>query len=413
MDSRDDRGLTALHIACLCGHDCIVDFLINNEADVNAADAEGTVALHCACARGHQNSLLLLLHAQADPTLMDSRGNTPLHLAADHGHEGCVKAILYFTEQIRTRLNVNSMNVDGDTAMHHASKWGYSGIVEILLEYGADKTLRNRRGLSPLAVAHSSHVTRLLEKNDSLTCQPVMISLSNNTSAKSSPTKKKIKKNVTFVQPTKESFKEKIVDKMLAAVAANDIHLVSFYLGLEGPCGNNFDSNETRCHPLCDCKKCASIDDKSILSEKKAETGINSCNERGESALHIASAMGHVDIVQLLLDAGANVNLQTIYEKKTPLHLACTNDHVRVVRMLLECATCDVNARDEEGDTPLHQVVRDANSKLTEILVRHGANSKIKNARGESAIDLIEAIKVEFSDATIDNIFRFLKIGDG
>ena len=167
LNSRDDRGLTALHVASLHGQVAVVDFLLEHGANVNDIDADGIAPLHCASARGHQNTLLLLLHVDADLNLADTRGNTPLHLAADHGHEGCVKALLYFAEQIRLIINVNAANFTGDTPLHHASKWGYGGIVEILLEHGANPKATNRRGLTPLAMAHSTHVSRLLENTKS------------------------------------------------------------------------------------------------------------------------------------------------------------------------------------------------------------------------------------------------------
>lgn len=165
LNSRDDRGLTALHVASLHGQVTVVDFLLEHGANVNDADADGITPLHCASARGHQNTLLLLLHAAADLNVADTRGNTPLHLATDHGHDGCLKALLYFAEHMRLIININASNITGDTALHHASKWGYAGIVEILLEHGANLKVTNRRGLTPLGMAHSTHVSRLLEKN--------------------------------------------------------------------------------------------------------------------------------------------------------------------------------------------------------------------------------------------------------
>lgn len=177
-----------------------MDFLLSQKADVDGSDADGETPLHCASSRGHQNTLLLLLHANADPTAKDSRGNTPLHFAADYGHEACVKAILYFTEQMRIKLDVNSSNCNGDTALHHASKWGYANIVNILLDYGADKAATNRRGLSSVAVAHSCHITRILEREASPSPVPLH----------SCPTPKLVKdperkKKVSFLEPVKES----------------------------------------------------------------------------------------------------------------------------------------------------------------------------------------------------------------
>lgn len=193
LNSRDDRGLTALHIASLYGQVAVVDFLLRLGANVNDADADGATPLHCASSRGYQNTLLLLLHAEADLNATDTRGNTPLHLATDYGHEACVKALLYFAEQIRLTIDVNAPNFTGDTPLHHASKWGYAEIVEILLDHGANPKAINRRGLTPLAVSHNTYVTRMLQKsNDSSLLQRPVRRESKSESAKEIPKVKKV-----------------------------------------------------------------------------------------------------------------------------------------------------------------------------------------------------------------------------
>ncbi|KAL3752179.1 hypothetical protein ACJRO7_012921 [Eucalyptus globulus] len=53
LDSRDDQGRTALHMAAANGHLSIVDYIISKGADVNAANAEKNTPLHWACLNGH------------------------------------------------------------------------------------------------------------------------------------------------------------------------------------------------------------------------------------------------------------------------------------------------------------------------------------------------------------------------
>lgn len=66
----------------------------------------------------------------------------------------------------------SAANQQGDTPLHFASRWGYSSIVEILLEYGADPGYKNRRGQTPMSLAHSGHIARLLEGSSSRTSTP-------------------------------------------------------------------------------------------------------------------------------------------------------------------------------------------------------------------------------------------------
>ena len=53
---------------------------------------------------------------------------------------------------------MNGQNSHGDSALHIACKWGYKVIVSLLLEYGADKTLRNNRGHTPDDNAYSPRI---------------------------------------------------------------------------------------------------------------------------------------------------------------------------------------------------------------------------------------------------------------
>jgi hypothetical protein len=160
--SYDEKGFTALHVACKYGQLATVELLLERNANINVKDLCGSTPLHHAASRGHQNVLLFLLHKNAHPDVADTDGNTPLHVSSSNGHEACVKALLYFSEHLGQPLKVEARNVHGDTPLHHASRWGYLGIVQILLEYGARPDLKNNRRISPIDCAHSIHVSKLL-----------------------------------------------------------------------------------------------------------------------------------------------------------------------------------------------------------------------------------------------------------
>ena len=93
----------------------------------------------------------------------------------------------------------------------------------------------------------------------------------------------------------------------------------------------------------------------------------------GWSALHYASARGHVHIAKLLLDGkyegkGADINLQTS-DGDTSLILACLHGHEAVVRLLLERGA-DVMLRFYGGRTVLSYALTDA---IKALLRAHGA----------------------------------------
>ncbi|KAF3929718.1 Ankyrin-3 [Arthrobotrys entomopaga] len=79
---------------------------------------------------------------------------------------------------------------------------------------------------------------------------------------------------------------------------------------------------------------------------------INNCAKNGRSALHEACIEGHIAIVTMLLDSGANINTTSISPYGTALHYACLSNHAELVRVLLSRGA-DLNARDKIGRTPL------------------------------------------------------------
>jgi len=162
LSSTNEKGQTALHIACKHGSLQIAEFLLEIGAQITAKDLHSNTPLHYTALGGHQQLMLLLLNSRASPNCVDGNGNTPLHFAAQNGHETCVKALIYFCEHIGRPINVNLLNSSGETPLHHAAKWGYDGIVQILLEAGARPDIKNHRKLTPMDLAHSVHISKLL-----------------------------------------------------------------------------------------------------------------------------------------------------------------------------------------------------------------------------------------------------------
>lgn len=147
----------------------------------------------------------------------------------------------------------------------------------------------------------------------------------------------------------------------------------------------------------------------------------------GETALSNASGTGHYQIVELLLDHGADVNC-CIHYQKSALYSAVTNDRIDVAKLLLarganilyrtrhaqtvlhipyfdealECTklilefadeTLDaqvkldfVNAQDCNGDTALSHAVHCDCPKYASLLINHGADASIRNSYGMTAI---------------------------
>ena len=93
----------------------------------------------------------------------------------------------------------------------------------------------------------------------------------------------------------------------------------------------------------------------------------------GMSALHWAAMKGDVELVAILVRAGANLKAATRIDEVTPLLLAAENGHTAVVRALLD-AGADANATDASGTTALMLAAGAGAADAIRSLVERGAD---------------------------------------
>uniref|UniRef100_A0A8C7A4H6 Poly [ADP-ribose] polymerase n=1 Tax=Nothoprocta perdicaria TaxID=30464 RepID=A0A8C7A4H6_NOTPE len=109
---------------------------------------------------------------------------------------------------------------------------------------------------------------------------------------------------------------------------------------------------------------------------------------RKSTPLHFAAGFGRKDVVEHLLQTGANVHARDD-GGLIPLHNACSFGHAEVVSLLL-CQGADPNARDNWNYTPLHEAAIKGKIDVCIVLLQHGADPGIRNTDGKSALDLAD-----------------------
>jgi len=120
--------------------------------------------------------------------------------------------------------------------------------------------------------------------------------------------------------------------------------------------------------------------DKDIREALRIEANVNAVTE-GTTPLMRACAWGNLSAAQILIDAGADVNLQDKYGT-TALHSAAAQSHLAVVDLLLD-HKANPSLRSYEGWTPLVCVRQ---GDIAEHLINHGADPNSVDRDGRSVL---------------------------
>ena len=102
------------------------------------------------------------------------------------------------------------------------------------------------------------------------------------------------------------------------------------------------------------------------------------------TALWVAAAKGHFDVVRLLIEKNAEVDGRTS-SNSTPLRAAAFDGHLDVVRCLVENGA-DVNARNNFNSTPLMLTCYNGHLDVASYLVKHGAKMNLQDNDGRSCL---------------------------
>jgi ankyrin repeat protein len=90
--------------------------------------------------------------------------------------------------------------------------------------------------------------------------------------------------------------------------------------------------------------------------------------------LHVASLKGKREIVELLIQNGANVNIQRDHSggSWTPLLMACHHGNKEIVELLLANGA-ELNIKNAAGKTALDLASQRNHTEIVELLKKHGA----------------------------------------
>jgi ankyrin repeat protein len=134
--------------------------LLQGKIDVNAAEPDGATALHWASYRDDLTIARMLIRAGANVNAANDLGATPIWMASVNGSSAMVRLLL------ESGANPNAALLRGETAVMAAARSGNADLVQQLLARGANANARAARGQTPLmwaaAQKHSAVVSVLI-----------------------------------------------------------------------------------------------------------------------------------------------------------------------------------------------------------------------------------------------------------
>jgi len=402
VDYKSSSQVTALWLAAGENRVDVMKTLLKKEADASATRSDGITALMTASVAGHVEATKILLDSGGDPRAVDADGLTALMNAAENGSVDTLKVLIEAAGDGGDTEFADIMSLTGFNALIIASAHGHADAVKYLInEAGADvKLVHDNSVTSLMYAAASGHVETmrvLLEdgKDDinALHTNGGSSLIEACTAGATDAIKFLIEKGANYNMQDNDG-----VTPLMAIAAQGDVDGVG--------------------HVLEALKK--DMDDSQLTEH------INLFSYSGGSAVMFAAAGGHAKATSELIKLGADINaiaqatpeylekLAVMIEEGTveendphvdgvtAVHVAAQGGHLETVEILTE-ANADVTILDDEDRSPLLLAVKGNHGEVASALVQAGAdpNTPYIDDDGESHNLLMDSIIVENSEFTV------------
>ncbi|KAM8823997.1 caskin-1 isoform 2-T2 [Synchiropus picturatus] len=125
---------------------------------------------------------------------------------------------------------------------------------------------------------------------------------------------------------------------------------------------------------------------KAKLLGSAKKVNVNFQDTDGFSPLHHASLNGNLELINLLLESQAAVDIRD-QKGMRPLHYAAWQGKAEPMKMLLKSGS-SVNGQSDEGQIPLHLAAQHGHYDVSEMLLQHQSNPCIVDNNGKTPLDL-------------------------
>jgi ankyrin repeat protein len=341
-------GCTPAYVACQNGHTECLSLLINHGAELDKADDEGATPAFVACQNGHTECLSLLIDHGAQLDKADNTGFTPAYSACENGRTECLSLLINHGAQL------DKADDEGATPAYIACEYGHTSCLSLLIDHGAQLDKAQNQGVTPAYIAcqngHTSCLSLLINHGAQL-----------------------------------DKAQNQGVTPAYIACENDHTECLSLLVNHGVDCSKTTDCGRGPIHIACDKGYFECVE--ALLDRGKVDVNCTSIHR--ETSAFRCCIMGHVKILHLLIQHGADLSLANTLGR-SPAHVASAHGRVKMLALINKVNADLINQRDNQGGTPLLFARQFGHDDAAEWLIEHGAEEAGEALEGAE----LERVKV-------------------
>ncbi|MBE6417359.1 MAG: hypothetical protein E7033_02710 [Akkermansiaceae bacterium] len=402
-NQRDGADFTPLHTATSKGNFDCARILLRHGAELNTIQLDGHTPLQRATLHNDRTIVNFLLEEGADISIQDEQQRTAIDIARNEHHTEVLRILARHALKTRQHANYNDIeafcqaikNDDSETvrlfidaglplnesednavrAFYTAAHNGRPAQLQILLDAGVSPqvTQFNTLSLYHEAISNADSIRVLLR------VLPDFGSLNNaGQTAKELAQIRQYQESVSVFESAEwlqnAGHQPAHYDEdLLVAARKSDHRTLQHLLNVGARTEYRNDEGQTAVHLAAQARQVTCL--KRLL---EAHANPNTTDHQNMTPLMLATINNKASFVRTLLAAGAD--LSVYYLDDTPVTMAAKKGHIECLQFILD-AGADVNSRDKHDKTLLHIAAEKGDIKMLHVLYERGADINSKSAK--------------------------------
>ena len=413
VNAKNNFGETPLHHAALRGNASVASILIAAGADVNAKDNLGDTPLHYAAQRGNASVASILIAAGADVNVKANNGDTPLHDAARYGYASVASILIgaggHWGEVCENATVANPAGPSPPCLCESPNMGTVDNCIRPSAESCGELTPPKHYDATagecvPLAACRYEEVRN--EETNTCECPAATATDVNGVCEFLYPCHDSAIRKAdnsgcecpagTFAHGdpsggaryNSRSYNHK--NKIYTYYNQNDYGQYE-YIPDTAECHSASDGNHAPWTHDLEWTTAITLDGPEVIPHFIADHGRD---PDANHDLYYATEHGYYQAAKTLIENGANPNRKNAGRRRLPCTRRCGMSGQELITLLLDRGANVNIVADDDGDTPLHLAARRAdtpeNAALVSFLLDKGANPNIFNDRRWRPLDLAD-----------------------